>query len=56
MKQNRLELNRLFPKRRMNITMTIQMDSIRMNTIPDDDTGHISPDVHDCVGFPVKDR
>jgi hypothetical protein len=54
--QNWLELNRLFPKSRMNITMVIQMDSFRMDTQADSDTGHPSPDAHDCDGISVKGR
>ena len=40
---NWLELNGLFPKRRMYITMILRMDSIRMDTQPAGDRGHESP-------------
>ena len=40
---NWLELNGLFPKRRMYITMALRMDSIRMDTQPAGDWRHESP-------------
>ena len=53
---NWLEVNRLFPKRRMYITTIIRMNSIRMDTPPASDAGRISPLTHDFESFSVKRR
>ena len=41
-----MELNGLVTERRMNITMTIQMDLFHMDTLPGSDTGYVSSDAH----------
>jgi hypothetical protein len=55
-KQNWLELNRLFMKSRMNIIIAAQMDLLSTDMQADRDAGHASPDAHDSGHFTVKSR